>query len=67
MPHTLCREGLLVEACALNAYCPSLRQAGYTAEARFALDGDESTFWSSTGGEVRVLLRHLAAERRLVS
>ena len=26
--------------------------AGYTAEARFALDGDTHTFWSSTGGAV---------------
>ena len=26
--------------------------AGYAAEARFALDGDEHTYWSSTGGAV---------------
>jgi hypothetical protein len=26
--------------------------AGYTAEARFAVDGDGRTFWSSTGGAV---------------
>ena len=27
--------------------------AGYAAEARYALDGDISTYWSSTGGAVR--------------
>ena len=38
---------------------PPLSQAGYTAEARYALDGDESTYWSSTGGEVSAHLRSL--------
>ena len=27
--------------------------AGYAAEARYALDGDINTYWSSTGGAVR--------------
>jgi hypothetical protein len=26
--------------------------AGYTAEARFAVDGDVQTYWSSTGGDI---------------
>ena len=32
-------------------------QAGYTAEPKYALDGDDATYWSSTGGEVRMVAR----------
>jgi hypothetical protein len=34
--------------------CTTRTQAGYTALPEYALDGDLSTYWSSTGGTVRV-------------
>ena len=33
-----------------DTVCPPRLQAGYTAEPAYALDGDDSSFWSSTGG-----------------